>query len=201
MLMCMPPVGLLLTDSDRKSRPFGDIAQHPVSEPGRCDQASPDALGLWLAQTGMSQKVLSPKKQHNGASWFVKKPEVRKGTESKVFSFEVSPAQIMVRKPWKHQRLGPKGEGKGQQLQENAYSDREQRPSRPAQPVCSGPYHLASHPESRVHPGRLTALPCSPYSAARGQVGDDAAFPEDPSPHCLPLVHPCRSQKICLQGP
>lgn len=131
----MPPVGLLLTDSDRKSCPFGDIAQHPVSEPGRCDQASPDALGLWLAQTGMSQKVLSPKKQHNGASWFVKKPEVRKGTESKVFSFEVSPAQIMVRKPWRHQRLGPKGEGRGQQLQENAYRDREQ-PAKQASPAC-----------------------------------------------------------------
>lgn len=139
MLMCLPPVGLLLTDSDRKSCPFGDIVQHPVSEPGRCDQVSPDALGLWLAQTGMSQKGLSPKKQHDRASWFVEKPEVRKGTKSTVFSFEVLPAQIIVRKPWKHQRLGPKSESRGQQQQENAYSDREERPSRPAQPVCSGP--------------------------------------------------------------
>ena len=139
MLTCLPPVGLLLTDSDRKPCPSGDIMQHPVSEPGRCDQASPDVLGLWLAQTGMSRKGLSPKKQHDRASWFVEKPEVRKGTESKVFSFEVSPAQITVRKPWKYQRLGPKGESRGQQQQENAYSDREQRPHRPAQPVCSGP--------------------------------------------------------------
>ena len=135
MLVCMPPVGLLLTDSDRRSCPLGDITQHPVSEPGRCDQASPDALGLWLAQAGMSQKGLSPKKQYDGALWFVEKPEVRKGTESKLISFEVSPAQIMVRKPWKHQRLGPKGKSRGQQLQENAYSDREQG-AKQVSPAC-----------------------------------------------------------------